>query len=169
MRGDVATWFSGDWPKHANEVLRQTDRLTVWLVTALAYRCPVAGLFATIAIGVPVNFAIHTLDRTIELVADYGDTLESTLTKLYPSTGRALLFNFATMFLGFDILTVSPVPPLSQFGALVAVAVLVGILASVTVLPALLLNFRAQFLYRKRTILRDLDDAEIHERATWSP
>jgi hypothetical protein len=57
-----------------------------------------------------------------------------------------MLFNFAAVLLGFGALCVSTVPPLVRFGALVGVAVSASFLASLTVLPALLLVIRPSFL-----------------------
>ncbi|WP_421998776.1 MMPL family transporter [Roseovarius confluentis] len=52
-------------------------------------------------------------------------------------TGRALFFNFIAVAVGFGVLMTSDVPPLIKFGSLVAVAVSVAFIASVTLLPAL--------------------------------
>ncbi len=103
-------------------------------------------MFAALGIGISVNFAIHTLDRTLELVRDYHDDLPHALRQLFPSTGRALLFNFACVFFGFGVLLTSHVPPLTEFGILVAVAVAISFIASITLLPAMLLVFRPSFL-----------------------
>jgi len=103
-------------------------------------------MFAAIGIGVSVDFAIHTLDRLIALVRDDRRDLEDALAILYPSTGRALLFSFAAMALGFSVLLISEVPPLNRFGALVALAVSISFVTSMTVLPALVKLTRPQFL-----------------------
>ena len=59
------------------------------------------------------------------------------LADLFPSTGRALFFNFAALALGFLVLATSEVPPLIKFGLLVAVAVTTSFTASMTILPAI--------------------------------
>ncbi len=102
-------------------------------------------MFAAIGIGISVNFAIHTLERMLERVKLRGNSLEDALRGLYPTTGRALLFNFSCVFLGFGILATSQVPPLNEFGVLVAVALVMSFLTSITVLPALLLVVRPRF------------------------
>jgi hypothetical protein len=48
-----------------------------------------------------------------------------------------LFFNFAALALGFLVLSTSEVPPLIQFGMLVAVAVSTSFAASMTILPAI--------------------------------
>lgn len=101
-------------------------------------------MFAAIAIGLGVDFAIHTIDRMRELLdrpMTQSSTLHGRLLELFPSTGRALLFNVAAIALGFGVLTTSDVPPLVNFGTLVALAVSTAFLASMTVPPALVTLF----------------------------
>ena len=93
-------------------------------------------MFAAIAIGLSVDFAIHALDRLREIGRTKGLGANA-LIDLYPETGRALFFNFVAVAGGFGVLMTSDVPPLVKFGGLVAVAVSVAFLASVTLLPAL--------------------------------
>ena len=103
-------------------------------------------MFAAIGIGISVNFAIHTLHRTIELVRDYREDLPVALPKLFSATGRALFFNFAAVFLGFSVLMTSQIGALQDFGFLVAVATFMSFVTSVTLLPALMLVFKPAFL-----------------------
>jgi len=148
----------------------------VWLMGSLSFRSAVAGalavvpvlmavlliyavmgffgvwlglgtsMFAAIAIGISVDFAVHTLDRLMALVRDGKQSLEEAFATLFLSNGRALLFNFSCVLLGFGVLTTSSVPPLIRFGSLVGVAVTVSFLASQTVLPALVKVLRPKFL-----------------------
>lgn len=155
--------------------------LAVWGVLAIAFRSIVAGLlavvpitmaillihavmgfggiwlsmgtsmFAAIAIGTGVNFAIHCIEQMTVLVKNQGRGIEEALALLFPSTGRALLFNFSAIFLGFGLLVTSHVPPLVRFGVLVTVSIGVSFLASVTVLPALIKVWRPKFLEPEHT------------------
>ena len=150
--------------------------VAAWLMASAAFRSPIAGalavlpvvlavlgiyavmgftgiwlgvgtsMFAAIAIGIAVDFAVHTLDRLIVLVREQGLAIEAAFERLFPSTGRALLFNFSALLLGFGVLTTSQVPPLVRFGWLVAVAVSCSFVASLTVLPALIAVLRPNFL-----------------------
>lgn len=104
-------------------------------------------MFAAIAIGLGVDFAIHTLDRMKELLAAKDGSFDEKLIDLFPSTGRALFFNFAALGLGFAVLTTSEVPPLIKFGSLVMTAVSASFLAGVMVLPALAKVVRPKFLF----------------------
>lgn len=105
-------------------------------------------MFSAIAIGLSIDFAIHTLDRIRDLVREGGFS-DETLLKLYPTTGRALLFNFLAVGLGFGVLMTSQVPPLVKFGSLVAVAVTSAFLASLSLLPALVKLTKPRFLQKR--------------------
>jgi len=101
---------------------------------------------AAIALGIGVDFSIHTLDRIKLLIKDEGVEPEHALSQLYPSTGRALLFSFVAVFVGFGILGLSYVPPLSKLGMLIAFSVLISFISSMTVLPALIKQLKPAFL-----------------------
>ncbi|MEE9254559.1 MAG: MMPL family transporter, partial [Pseudomonadales bacterium] len=103
-------------------------------------------MFAAIAIGLGIDFAIHTIDRMRELNLSRSGSFDERIAELFPTTGRALLFNFAAIALGFLVLTTSEVPPLVKFGSLVVVAVSSAFFASMTALPALAKLLRPRFL-----------------------
>ncbi len=108
-------------------------------------------MFAAIAIGLGIDFSIHTLDRMKELIMKRNGSYDERLADLFPSTGRALFFNFAALALGFLVLSTSEVPPLIRFGMLVAVAVSTSFAASMTILPAIGKLLRPAFLFPEDT------------------
>mgnify|MGYP000495127516 CR=1 FL=1 len=118
-------------------------------------------MFAAIAIGLGVDFAVHTVERLVVLIKDKGHTIDEAITRLYPSTGRALFFNFLALALGFGVLISSEVVPLIRFGTLVAVAVSVSFLASMTVLPALIKVIEPNFV-KPTNALKTLKEAEVN-------
>ncbi|MEN8133766.1 MAG: MMPL family transporter, partial [Pseudomonadota bacterium] len=150
--------------------------LLVWLMASLAFRSIVAGtvtvlpvtltvlavyavmaftgiwlsistsMFAAIAIGLGVDFAVHTIERLQVLLRDEHRRLDESIILLFPSTGRALLFNFLALALGFGVLATSKVVVLQEFGSIVALAVTVSFLSSLTLLPAMVKVFRPRFL-----------------------
>jgi len=161
--------------------------LLVWMVSALLLRSalagvysliPVAGsilfvystmvsmginlgigtsMFASVAIGLGVDFAIHTIDRLRSLYqeterkekAEHGNQkieLTDVIKAFYPSTGRALLFNFLAIACGFGVLISSKVVPLNNFGTIVVLAVSMSFIASMTLLPAMVKIFRPKFI-----------------------
>ena len=103
-------------------------------------------MFAAIAIGVGVDFAVHTVDRMIYFINELKLDIEVAFETFFKTTGRALLFNLLSVSLGFGVLITSSVPPLIRFGSLVAVSVSAGFLASITVLPAIIYLMKPAFL-----------------------
>lgn len=92
-------------------------------------------MFASIAIGLGVDFAVHTAERMESLKSSAKSATEH-LYALYASTGRALFFNALALALGFGVLMVSKVVPLFKFGSLVAVAITSSFLFSLLLIPA---------------------------------
>jgi predicted RND superfamily exporter protein len=103
-------------------------------------------MFASVAIGLGVDFAIHTIDRLRSLFVENKGDWDTALTQLYPSTGRALFFNYLAIALGFAVLISSKVVPLTNFGTIVVVSVTVSFLASLSLLPALFNVIRPRFI-----------------------
>ena len=87
------------------------------------------------------------IHRLRDLLRDHTGDVKSAMLELYPSTGRALFFNLVAIALGFGVLITSDVPPLTNFGTLVALAVLVAFVASVTLLPAMIYLLRPAFIF----------------------
>lgn len=102
----------------------------IWLGVATS-------MFASVAIGAGVDFAIHTLDRVKQARVQSSD-IDHNLMFVYHSTGRALIFNTAAVACGFGVVMFSSVPPIRLFGALVAAGICAAYFASLTALPALL-------------------------------
>jgi len=123
-------------------------------------------MFAAIAIGLGVDFAIHTIDRMRELLIEPSVDFDRAIAPLFRTTGRALFFNFAAIALGFLVLTTSEVPPLIKFGALVAIAVSAAFFASVALLPALAKLFRPRFIVGVRRADSDTRGRAVSVGAT---
>lgn len=158
-------WIKRLGESHAGSVA--ISLVLVWLMASLSFRSVTAGtlallpvlvtilmiyavmgfngiwlsistsMFASIAIGLGVDFSIHTLERLHTAVYSQRQSIDQAILDLYPTTGRALFFNFASLALGFGVLTVSKVVILRDFGLLVAVAIATSFIASMTLLPAL--------------------------------
>ncbi|MBQ0720897.1 MAG: MMPL family transporter [Gammaproteobacteria bacterium] len=105
-----------------------------------------SSMFAAIAIGLGVDFSIHTVERLQVLITRADVVTDQTLMALFPSTGRALLFNFLTLASGFGILIFSKVVILQEFGICVSLAITMSFLASIILLPAMAKTFQPQFL-----------------------
>lgn len=94
-------------------------------------------MFAAIAIGLGVDFAIHTMERLRQPRDRPATDLRVMVAELYPGTGRALLFNFLTLAAGFGVLALSQVKVLIEFGITVALAIALSFGSSLLLLPAL--------------------------------
>jgi len=105
-------------------------------------------MFASVAIGLGVDFAIHTIDRLRTLFQQNNGDWELSLAQLYPSTGRALFFNYLAIACGFGVLISSQVVPLTNFGTIVVVSVTTSFLASMSLLPALIKVTKPKFVSR---------------------
>lgn len=103
-------------------------------------------MFASVAIGLGVDFAIHTIDRLKASFQRYPDDMQAALMALYPGTGRALLFNFLAIACGFGVLISSQVVPLTNFGTIVALSVTTSFITSMTLIPALVKLFKPAFI-----------------------
>lgn len=102
-------------------------------------------MFASVAIGLGVDFAIHTLDRLRTLYRRLDNEIDKALEAFYPTTGRALFFNFIAISCGFGVLISSKVVPLMNFGTIVVLSVSTSFLASMTLLPAMVKVFKPAF------------------------
>ena len=103
-------------------------------------------MFAAIAIGLGVDFTIHTIDRLIFFIKEEQLEKELAFREFYKSTGRALLFNLMALVFGFSVMLTSSVTPLIQFSALLMVAVTASFLSSMTVLPAMIYLTNPKFI-----------------------
>ena len=114
----------------------------------------VTSMFAAISIGLGVDFAIHTIDRVRVLVRVNGNIDAETITPLYPTTGRALFFNMVAIALGFGVLGISNSPAIVEFAVLLVTSVIINSIASVNLLPPVLLVLKPAFLLKPKQRLR---------------
>jgi len=105
-----------------------------------------------VAIGLGVDFAIHTVERLKEVLKDDHQGVDAILTKLYPSTGRALLFNYLAIAFGFGVLMSSQVVSLNNFGTIVVLSVTMSFITAMTLIPALVLLFKPRFFFPDKKV-----------------
>ncbi|MBN7797468.1 outer membrane lipoprotein-sorting protein [Parahaliea mediterranea] len=167
-------WIKGLADSHFGGLL--LSLVMVWAVSALLFRSLLAGcltlvpvvasvlvvyavmglagitlgmgtsMFAAIAVGLGIDFAIHTLDRLRSLGRTHPDDPRRAFVDLYPGTGRALLYNALAVACGFGILVFSKIVSLTTFGWIVMMAIVTSFIASMTLLPALLWRLQPSFL-----------------------
>lgn len=101
------------------------------------YLEPATSMFAAIAIGVGVDFAIHLIDKLHEALKLHDEDIDLAVDHALPLTARACLFNALALGLGFAVLTSSDLPTLQRFGGLVALASLGSYLSALVLVPAM--------------------------------
>lgn len=94
-------------------------------------------VITSIAIGLGVDYSIHVSERFVHeqaQTADLGTALDRTIS----GTGGALLGSAATTTAGFGVLALALVPSLQRFGIVTALTIVYAFLASILVLPSVL-------------------------------
>ena len=92
---------------------------------------------AAVCIGIGVDDTIHYLHRFREEFARHGDA-RTAVSFCHESIGRALYYTSLTVVVGFSVLAFSNFVPTVMFGIWTAVAMLLALLANLTLLPAML-------------------------------
>jgi predicted RND superfamily exporter protein len=108
---------------------------TMWLIE-MPFNA-LTGTIAALTIGLGIAYSIHISSRyTLELrrQENVWDAMETTVT----GTGGALLGSAATTVGGFGTLALAILPVLQQFGIITGLTIIYAFLASVLVLPSLL-------------------------------
>ena len=120
---------------------------------------------AAITIGIAVDNGIHYIYRFREEFRVNGDYTE-TLRICHTNIGRAIFYTSTTIIFGFSILTLSNFFPTIFFGVLTGLAMLIALLASLTLLPRLILLWkpfgRGARPDKRRKLLRDRPGSEPH-------
>jgi predicted RND superfamily exporter protein len=95
---------------------------------------------AAICIGIGVDDAVHYLYRFRTELEETRDVKQA-VERAHLSIGRAMYITSMIIFAGFSILVLSNFLPTVYFGALTALAMLIALVANLTLLPALLVVF----------------------------
>lgn len=98
----------------------------------------VTATIAAIAVGVGIDFSTHLTARYREELESTDDRLEA-LRIAGAGTGGALVLSAVTSVLGFTVMAFAPTPIFSTFGVLTAVMIALALVASLVVLPSVLL------------------------------
>jgi predicted RND superfamily exporter protein len=96
---------------------------------------------AAITIGIGVDNTIHYIHRVREELALDGDYWAA-VERSHGSVGRAIYYTSITVTLGFSILALSNFIPTIYFGLLTGMAMLIALIANLTLLPLLIVRFR---------------------------
>jgi predicted RND superfamily exporter protein len=96
---------------------------------------------AALCIGIGVDDTIHYVHRFGTELAVDGD-YQAAVRRSHASIGRALYYTTITVTIGFSILVLSKFVPTIYFGILTAFAMLIALVANLTVLPLLLTKLK---------------------------
>ncbi len=121
-------------------------------------------MFASVAIGLGIDFSIHTLDRIKASVASGVTDVKQILVQLYQSTGRALLFNYLAIAFGFGVLISSQVVPLTYFGTIVVLSVSMSFIAAMMLVPVLVTVFKPRFIFQANGVALPQEKAQLKEQ-----
>jgi predicted RND superfamily exporter protein len=98
---------------------------------------PVTATLTGIAIGIGVPFVIHVTNRFREALNKDSNPV-SAITTTLKTTGGSLFGSAFTTMAGFGILTTSTLKPFQQMGQVVLVSISFALVASILILPTLL-------------------------------
>ena len=98
---------------------------------------PVTSTLSGLAIGIGVPFVIHVTNRFREVLSSSDNPVEAVKTTL-KTTGGSLFGSAFTTMAGFGILMTSSLKPFQQMGIVVVVALGFALVASILILPTLL-------------------------------
>ena len=98
---------------------------------------PVTSTLSGLAIGIGVPFVIHVTNRFREALTQNNNPVDAAITTLR-TTGGSLFGSAFTTMAGFGILMTSTLKPFQQMGQVVVVALGFALVASILILPTLL-------------------------------
>ena len=93
---------------------------------------------AAISVGIAVDDTIHYIHRFKKEFADCGNYLKS-MHRSHGSIGYAMYYTSVTIIIGFSILILSNFIPSIYFGLLTGLAMLIALVAALTLLPQLII------------------------------
>ncbi|NLX24493.1 MAG: MMPL family transporter, partial [Lentisphaerae bacterium] len=111
------------------------------------YDMPVAVL-SSLTLGLSVDFAIHFLERTRELVRKYG-SWKATIQYMFQEPAMAISRNAIIISIGFTPLLFAPLVPYKTVGFFLATIMAVSWLATLFILAALITGLQ-KWLFRKQ-------------------
>ena len=115
-------------------------------------------MFASIAIGVGVNPAVHILDRLRQKLREPKANPERVFSEALAFTGRRLFFAAFVLVVGFGLLCLSEFRTLVEFGLLIGLAIGTAFVVSVTLLPALVAAWKPRFVWGRSNVQRSTSE-----------
>ena len=125
------------------------------------------GMITSLTVGLGVAYSIHLSERYMQEL-DRADSVWEAMRTAVTGTGGALLGSAATTVGGFGVLVFAILPPLQQFGIITGLTIIYAFLASVLVLPSLLVVW-TKYLGPDWTSDDFADDADDDSEGTAVP
>ena len=107
----------------------------------------VTALITALSIGIGVDYTIHIIHRFTEEL-DGGTSLIDATTTTLATTGSALIGSALTTALAFAVLLFSPLVPFQQFGLVTGVTIIYALIASIAIVPPMLIVWAAYHQWR---------------------
>jgi predicted RND superfamily exporter protein len=153
---------------------------TIFLVLVVTYRSVMAGLYmilpllvanavihaymgardiginihtlpvVTVGVGFGIDYGLYIVSRIIEEYRT-GFSLPEAVRSAIATSGKAVTFTAVTMILGTLFWTMSNLRFSAEMGLLLALWMAVSFLATVTLLPVLVVTLKPHFILRRRT------------------
>ncbi len=160
-------WYTDKQPWLGPLTMVPVLLVLVWILgtmVAIGYALNVFTiLIGALTVGLGVTYAIHISHRFIEEM-EHHHSLEKAVNNTVKNTGSALFGAAMTTVLGFGVLFFAILPPMKQFGTMTALTIFYSFLASVWVLPSILVLWaRYTNLGKGNDEQQDQDDVEEEE------
>ena len=107
----------------------------------------VTALITALSIGIGVDYTIHIIHRFTEEL-EHGKSLIDATTTTLSTTGSALIGSALTTALAFAVLLLRPQVPFQQFGIVTGITILFALIASIVVVPPMLIVWAAYHQWR---------------------
>lgn len=104
----------------------------------------ITGMITSLTIGLGVAYSIHLSERYI-LELEQSGSMQVAMHRAVTGTGGALLGSAVTTVSAFGVLAFALAPPLQQFGITTGLTIIYAFLASVFILPSLLVLWTRYF------------------------
>jgi len=104
-------------------------------------------MVSVVAVGIGVDYSIHFISRFRKEYRIDRDA-ERSLQKTIQTTGRGITYNALTVALGFFILVFASFKGVRTFGWQIALTMAVSALSAISIIPAILVQWKPKFLER---------------------
>jgi predicted RND superfamily exporter protein len=98
---------------------------------------PLTMTVAAITVGVGVDYSIHMVNRYFDLLQE-GVDCEEAIHDTVGHSGKGVLGGAVTTAIGFGVLSLFNMPPISEFGIMVTLSILLSLFMTLFLLPSIL-------------------------------